>query len=103
MQIANTDLQDLIPLNQAIRNELPGNPSPTTVWRWATRGVAPANPGEDRIKLEVLYCGRRPYTTRKAIHDFLQRATESRLARIEGRLRLCSDASDEEIDAAGLK
>ena len=34
MSIANAETKDLIPLNLAIRTEIPGAPSITTTWRW---------------------------------------------------------------------
>ena len=63
MVIANAETKDLIPLNQAILNEIPGTPSISTVWRWITRGLAPASDGEPRIKLAVLYAGNKPFTS----------------------------------------
>ncbi len=102
MSLANADTADLIPLNQALRNEIPGNPSISTVWRWATRGLAPAVDGEPRIKLEVLYCGNRPYTTEQAIREFLQRVTAARLARIATRRPSQTDVTEDELRAAGL-
>jgi hypothetical protein len=102
MPIANAPTDDLMPLNQAIRQEIPGHMAPSTPWRWATRGLAPATDGEPRIKLEVLYVGNRPHTTKQAIREFLQRATAARLARMEGRQQRCADVSDADLDAAGL-
>lgn len=102
MPIATAHTDDLIPLNQAARHEIPGTPSVSTVWRWTTRGLAPAIDGEPRIKLEVLYVGNRPHTTKQAIREFLERATAARLARIELTQQRCADVSDSDLAAAGL-
>ena len=102
MSIADAETKDLIPLNQAIRAEIPGTPSISTTWRWITRGLAPADDGEPRIKLAVLYVGNKPFTTRKAIRDFIERATESRLARMARTQQRATDVTDDELAAAGL-
>lgn len=102
MNIANADTGDLIPLNRAVRQEIPGNPSVSTVWRWATKGLLGETDEAPRIKLEVLYSGSRPYTTRQAIREFLQRATAARLARIERTQQGVSDPTDAELAAHGL-
>lgn len=102
MTIANALTDDLISLNQAARHEIPGTPSVSTVWRWTTKGFAPAIDGEPRIKLEVLYVGSRPHTTKIAIREFLERATAARLARIERTQQRCADVSDTELLEAGL-
>lgn len=102
MSIANADTKDLIPLNQAIRTEIPGQPSVSTAWRWITRGLAAAVPDEPRIKLDVLYVGSRPFTTRAAIRDFLDRATQARLARMTATQRRAHDVTGEELASVGL-
>ena len=99
MSIANAETKDLIPLNQAIRTEIPGAPSITTTWRWITRGLAPAVDSEPRIKLAVLYVGNKPFTTRHAIRDFIDRATQARLARTRQH---ANDVTDDELEAVGL-
>ena len=102
MPIANAETKDLIPLYQAIRTELPSEPSPATVWRWVTRGLAPAHDRDLRIKLEVLYVGSRPYTTKAAIRDFIDRATQARLQRMERTQQRHVDVTEAELAAAGL-
>ena len=102
MSIANAETKDLILLNQAIRTEIPGEPSISTAWRWVTRGLAPADDGDPRIKLAVLYVGSKPYTTRDAIRDFINRATQARLARMARTQQRADDVTDDELAAAGL-
>ena len=102
MSITNAETKDLIPLNQAIRTEIPGAPSISTTWRWVTRGLAPADDGEPRIKLGVLYVGNKPFTTRNAIRDFIDRATEARLARMQRTQQRADDVTTDELEAVGL-
>ncbi len=103
MSIANAETKDLLPLNQAVRTEIPGNTSISTAWRWVTRGLVPANDGEPRIKLAVLYVGNKPYTTRTAIRDFMDRSTQARLARMaRTQQQRADDVTDDELDAVGL-
>lgn len=103
MSISNSPTSELLPLKKAIQSEIPSAVAISTVWRWATKGLAPAHDGEPRIKLEVIYVGNRPHTTRQAIRDFLHRATEARLARIESNRQRGHDVTDAELIAAGLK
>ncbi len=102
MSVADADTSELLPLKRAIQQEIPTAVAISTVWRWATKGLAPAKDGDPRIKLEVLYVGNRPHTTRQAVRDFLSRATQARLARIESNQQRCLDGSDAELAAAGL-
>lgn len=99
MRIADLALNDLIPLNQAIRSEIPGSPSTSTVWRWITRGLAAADDSQPRIRLSILYVGNRPFTTRDAIREFIEKSSQARFARSQLR---DSDVSHEELEAAGL-
>ena len=102
MSIADAETKDLIPLNQAIRTEIPGEPSVSTAWRWITRGLAPADDGEPRIKLAVLYVGNKPFTTRNAIREFIDRATQARLARMARTQQRADDVTDDEFESVGL-
>lgn len=102
MDIADAETNDLIRINQAIKTEIPGHPSAATVWRWATRGLAPAIAGEPRIKLDVLYVGATPYTTRAAIREFLNRATQARLDRMAATQKRAADVTDDELTSVGL-
>jgi hypothetical protein len=91
-----------LPLKKAIQLEVPTAVAISTVWRWATKGLSAATDSEPRIKLEVLYVGNRPYTTRPAVRDFLSRATKARLARIEAHQQRDRDVTDEELADVGL-
>ena len=102
MSIANAETKDLIPLNQAVRTEIPGEPSVSTAWRWVNRGLAPENSGEPRIKLAVLYVGNKAYTTRNSIRDFIDKATQARLARMERTQQRAADVTTDELEAVGL-
>lgn len=90
----------LIPLNQAIREEIPGEKNPSTTHRWITRGLAGLN-GE-RIRLQVWYAGRQPCTTRAAVRQFLTDVTAARLARLELSQQRDIDVTEAELTAAGL-
>ncbi|MCA9065979.1 MAG: hypothetical protein KDA96_23080 [Planctomycetaceae bacterium] len=103
MSIANAETKDLIPLNQAIRTEIPGEPSASTTWRWITRGLAPADDSEPRIRLAVVFVGRQCFTTRSAIREFMERATQARLARMARTQQRSTDVTDAELTAAGLR
>jgi hypothetical protein len=97
----NTELTgSLIPLNQAIREVIPGEKNPSTVHRWITRGLA----GVDgkRIRLQVWYAGRQPCTTKKAIREFLDSVTDARLQRMKQAAQQSPEVSDAELAAAGL-
>lgn len=103
MPIANAETSELIPLSKAIQHDIPGEPSYSTVWRWIVRGLAPAIPGEPRIRLAVEYVGAKPFTSRAYIREFIDRSTQSRLARIERTQQRADDVTDEELEAVGLK
>ena len=65
--------EDTLSLPQAAR-ELPGKPDPSTLWRWATRGVR-------GTKLECIRIGSgRIYTTRQAVTRFLAATQETSVA-----------------------
>jgi hypothetical protein len=102
MSIANADTSELLPLKKAIQREIPTAVAISTVWRWATKGLAPATDGDPRIKLAVLYVGNRPHTTKAAVREFLELATKARLARIELKQQRCREVSDQDLAAAGL-
>lgn len=71
------ELSDLIPLTTAA-NICPHRPHPSTVWRWALKGVAA--PDGSRIRLRHARVGRRAFTTRQWLLDFFKAAAEARLA-----------------------
>jgi len=102
MSLESTNPSDLIPLRKAIQTEIPTAVAISTIWRWATKGLAPATDGDPRIKLAVLYVGNRPHTTKAAIREFLELATKARLARIELKQQRCREVTDAELADAGL-
>jgi hypothetical protein len=102
MSFSDADSGELIPLSTAIQNEIPGNPSYSTAWRWIFRGLAPATPGEPRIKLAVVYVGSKPFTSRAFIKDFIARSTQARFARMASAQDAAADVTDDELAAAGL-
>ena len=56
--------EKLIPLSEA-RLLLPGQVAPQTLERWIREGIR-------GVKLEVVYCGKRRYTSEEAIQRFLE-------------------------------
>ena len=90
----------LIPLNTAIREELPGDTSPATAARWATKGLK----GQDgkRIRLQIWMVGRVPHTTRAAIAEFLKQVTAARTAQLERNESGILTATDTDLKNAGL-
>jgi hypothetical protein len=90
----------LQPLNDVIREEIPGSKNPSTPWRWITRGIAGLN-GE-RIRLKVWYVGRAPHTTKTAVRQWLEAVTEARLARMARTQQRADDVTDAELEAVGL-
>jgi len=68
------DLSDLIPLTIAA-NIIPDRPHPSTVWRWALKGVRA--PDGSRVRLRHARVGRRIYTSRAALIEFFEAAAEA--------------------------
>lgn len=102
MGTANAVSDEILqPLNEVVRQVIPGNVNPSTPWRWITRGIAGLN-GE-RIRLKVWYVGRAPHTTRAAVRQFIDEVTAARLARMQQTQQRAADVSDEELEAVGLK
>lgn len=87
--------ETLIELSVARKTLFPkknGRPlSPATLWRKIFRGP-------EEFRLEVVYCGRTPYTSKEAVARFLRKNTEAKLA----KKRLSTPASDQELRDAGL-
>jgi len=54
--------------------EVPGRPSPSTLWRWATRGV-------NGVTLRTWRFGDRFFTTREELEEFGKRGAEARKTR----------------------
>lgn len=89
------DLQndELLTFGQA-RKLLPRPVSPTTWWRWRTKGV-------NGVKLPALRCGNVWMTSRQAVHEFIRVqsiAFQSRATEPNGRSLKLSD----DLKAAGL-
>ena len=90
----------LLPLSEAIREEIRGTLNPSTPWRWITRGIAGLN-GE-RIRLRVWYIGRTPHTPKTAVRSFIEAVTAARLARMARTRERADDVTDDELAAVGL-
>lgn len=88
---------DLIPLN---RIPIPGNPNPSSRWRWATKGLSDGQGG--KIRLQVWYAANRPYTTAAAVSEFLQRCTAAQMARIDRRIQQAADIDRSQLQEVGL-
>ena len=82
--IARTDdtAHELMPVNTAIRDVINDNANPTKIWRWTTRGLAGTN--GTRIRLKVWFVGRKQYTTRNAVREFMDAVTAARMSRVAG-------------------
>ena len=97
----NADDDKLIPVSQAIREEIPDSTvNPSTTWRWITRGLAGLD--DERIRLQVWYVGRQPHTTRTAVRQWLDAVTKARLARMSRTQQQAVDATGAELEAVGL-
>lgn len=79
---------------------IPGNPNPSTRWRWITKGISDHSGG--RIKLQVWYVASRPFTTEAAVAEFLRECTEAQLCRSGRRGRAAADCTDAEMQEVGL-
>ena len=101
MQSIEVQRAELVPLNKAIRDFIPGDKNPSTAWRWVTRGLQGID--GQRIRLQVWYVGRQPHTTNAAIDAWLDAVTEARLARMQRTQQLASDPSHDELEAVGLR
>ena len=98
--MTTTSINDLMPLSDAIRAEIPGKKNPATAHRWATRGLQGLD--GQRIRLQVTYCGRQPCTTRMAVRLFLDDVTAARLAKQERTQQRYADVTDAELADVGL-
>ncbi len=90
-------VEELKPLN---RITIPGNPNPSTRWRFATKGVT----GVDgkRIKLQCWYSSNRPFTTDAAVSEFLTRCTEVQEVKARRRTARSADVTSAEMAEVGL-
>ncbi len=100
MQSIEVQRAELVPLNKAIRDFIPGEKNASTAWRWVTRSFAGLD-GE-RIKLQVTYVGRTPHTTQAAVRQWLADVTEARLARMDRTQQRAADVTATELEAVGL-
>ena len=90
-----------VSLLQALNKILiPGNPNPSTRWRFATKGVSGVD-GE-RIKLQCWYVSNRPFTTDAAVSEFLTRCTEAQEVKSQRRVARSADVSAAELQEVGL-
>lgn len=72
-QAIDLDNDELLTLAEACRL-LPRKPSPSTLWRWRTKGVVVNG---QRIRLDCVRVGGKWHTTRSAFSEFLRRQTEA--------------------------
>ena len=47
---------------------IPGRPTFQTVWRWCMQG-------RNGVRLQYIECGRRKFTTRRALQEFFEKST----------------------------
>ncbi len=66
-------------LAEGAREHFPGQPNPSTVWRWAAKDHSDGRGG--RIRLEITYVGRRAMVTPAACSAFIEAVTKAKLAR----------------------
>ena len=90
-------VEELKPLN---RITIPGNPNPSTRWRFATKGVSGVD-GE-RIKLQCWYVSNHPFTTDEAVSDFLTRCTAVQEVKAQRRSARNADVTSAEMAEVGL-
>lgn len=95
MSIPN--LSELQALNKIT---IPGNPNPSSRWRWMTRGVSGAD--GDKIKLQCWYLANRPFTTDAAVSEFLSRCTAAQKIKAARRSERTADVSAAELAEVGL-
>ena len=90
-----------VSLLQALNKILiPGNPNPSTRWRFATTGVSGVD-GE-RIKLQCWYVSNRPFSTDDAVSDFLTRCIEAQEVKSQRRSVRTADVTSAEMAEVGL-
>ena len=90
-------VEELQPLN---RIPIPGNPNPSSRWRWITNGVSGVD-GE-RIKLQCWYVVNRPFTTPTSVAEFLVKCTEAQEIKAQRRSARIADVSATELAEVGL-
>jgi hypothetical protein len=90
-------LAELLPLNKI---PIPGNPNPSSRWRWITAGVSGLD--GSRIKLKCWYVANRPFTTVSAVSVFLEACTAAQEEKTARRSQRSIDTSREELAEVGL-
>ena len=90
-------VEELKPLNKIL---IPGNPNPSTRWRFATKGVSGVD--GQRIKLQCWYVSNRPYTTDDAVGEFLSRCTQAQEEKAQRRAAKSADTTASELKEVGL-
>ena len=93
----------LVSLNEARGGLIPPRPdgravNPSTMFRWIKHGLA--GPDGERIRLDVVYVGCRPYVTPEAVERFFARVTKARTAQPHTQ---AATANDSELTEAGLR
>ncbi len=90
-----------VSLMQALNKILiPGNPNPSSRWRWINGGVAGLD--GDRIKLQCWYVANRPFTTDAAVSEFLSACTQAQELKAARRVARSADVSAAELQEVGL-
>ncbi len=69
MMSIDINSEKVFPIN-AVRQHIPGRPSPSTLYRWFTRGARGA-------RLETLVVGGKRFTSHEAVKRFIERTTEN--------------------------
>ena len=69
--------------------------APSTLWRWISKGI-------DGVRLEVVYIGATPHTSREALQRFFDAVTAARLAKMQSSAPELLVATDAQLKAAGL-
>src|SRR4051812_2842784 len=98
IHFAQEDLIKLLTMAQACRL-LPKQPSPSTLWRWRTRGVTING---QRIRLACIRSGGQWLTSAAAVAEFLRQQTGAALAKSEYGVEERSETMLRRLVDAGL-
>ncbi len=100
VDLLQTDPEDLQSLAYARRNWLPRNGkrfvSPATVYRWARHGVS-------GVRLKALFTSGGAVTSLEACKEFMREVDAARRAELDARKSQSVDATDDELESAGLR
>lgn len=91
---------NVVDLKQLNKIPIPGNPNPSSRWRWITRGVTGVD--GDKIKLQCWYVANRPFTTDAAVSEFLSACTKAQEEKARRRVSSSADVSSAELQEVGL-